>query len=78
VCFVGVFQTADEASGAAVLTAMQSWAANAPVTSLAAATSLGATRVQLRACDPGAAEVSPPNSGVVDALIDRQQLRLAN
>ena len=54
VCFVGVFQTSDEAAGAAVLTALQSWAANAPVSTQAVATSLGATRVELQACDPGA------------------------
>ncbi len=78
VCFVGVFQTSDEAAGAAVLTALQSWAANAPVSTQAVATSLGATRVELQACDPGPGEQSTPNAGVVDALIDRQQLRLTN
>ncbi len=78
VCFIGVFQSSDDVGGAAVLAAMQSWVANSPVTAQAVATSLGATRVQLQACDPGAADPTAPNAGVVDGLIDRQQLRLTN
>jgi hypothetical protein len=77
VCFIAVFETPDELTGGAVLAAMQSWAVSSPVSAQAVATSLGATRVQLQACDPGVVE-SAPNIGVVDALIDRQQLRLTN
>ena len=77
-CFVAVFETADEAGGNSVFASLLTWAANSPPTSQAVATSLGSTRVQLDACDPGADAASPPNAGVVDSLIDRQQRRLTN
>jgi len=77
-CFVAVFDTVDEAGGGNVLASLTTWAANAPATSQAVATSVGATRVQLEACDPGVDAATTPNPGVVDALIDRQQLRLTN
>ena len=77
-CFIAVFETADEAAGNSVFASMLTWAANAPVASQAVATSVGPTRVQLEACDPGAEASPPPNAGVVDDLLDRQQLRLTN
>ncbi len=78
VCFVSVFETADEAAGSSVFAAMLSWAANSPAGAQAIATQLSPTRVQLEGCDPGADAGLAPNAGVVDALIDRQQLRLTN
>lgn len=77
-CFIAVFETADEAAGNSVFASMLTWAANAPVASQAVATSVGPNRVQLEACDPGAEASPPPNAGVVDDLLDRQQLRLTN
>jgi hypothetical protein len=77
-CFVAVFDTVDEAGAGNVLASLTTWAANAPATSQAVATSVAATRVQLEACDPGVDAATAPNPGVVDALIDRQQLRLTN
>ena len=77
-CFIAVFETADEAAGNSVFASILTWAANAPVASQAVATSVGPTRVQLEACDPGAEASPPPNAGVVDDLLDRQQLRLTN
>ena len=77
-CFLAVFETADEAAGSNVFASMLTWAANAPVASQAVATSVGPTRVQLEACDPGVEASPPPNAGVVDDLLDRQQLRLTN
>lgn len=77
-CFVAVFDTADEAGGNSVFASLLTWAANAPAASQALATSVGPTRVQLDACDPGADAAMPANAGVVDALIDRQQRRLTN
>jgi hypothetical protein len=78
VCFAAVFQTSSADNGGAVFAAMLTWAASAPVASQATATSLGPTRVQLEACDPGAGAGAQANAGVVDALIDRQQARLTN
>ncbi|MDW3216120.1 MAG: hypothetical protein R8G01_19135 [Ilumatobacteraceae bacterium] len=77
-CFVAVFDTVDEAAGNSVFASLLTWAANAPAASQALATSVGPTRVQLDACDPGAEAASPANAGTVDALIDRQQRRLTN
>jgi hypothetical protein len=77
-CFIAVFETADEAAGNTVFASLLTWAANAPVASGAVATSVGPTRVQLEACDPGV-EASPlPNAGVVESLIERQEQRLTN
>ncbi len=78
VCVIAVFQTADDASGSSVFTSMLAWTAGAPPASQAVATQLSSTRVQLEVCDPGVDGGSAPNIGVVDALIDRQQLRLTN
>jgi hypothetical protein len=73
-----VFQTSTEEAGAEVFASMLSWAASAPAASQAVVSQLSPTRVQLDVCDPGAEGGTPPNIGVVDALIDRQQLRLTN
>ena len=78
VCVVAVFQTADDPSGANVLAAMTTWAVNAPPGTNAVATSLTSTRIQLETCDPGTDAGFTPNAGAVDALLDRQQLRLTN
>jgi hypothetical protein len=76
-CFVGVFDTRDEASHGALFAALQSWVASAPAASQAAVVSLDATRLQLEACDPGAERGLAPNPGVVASLIERQRQRLA-
>lgn len=78
VCVIGVFETANDADGSAVFAAMLTWVAAAPPASLAVATQLGPVRVQIEACDPGIENGVAANPGVVDALIDRQQIRLTN
>jgi hypothetical protein len=78
VCVAGVFQTASAADGSAVFAAMLTWAAQSPPAAQATATTLGPTRISIEACDPGPDGGLAGNPGVVDALIDRQQARLAN
>jgi hypothetical protein len=75
-CFVALLQTATEADGSSMFSAMQLWALRAPAGSQAAATLVAPTRVQLEACDPGAGVTIASGAGTVDSLIDRQILRL--
>lgn len=77
-CAIGVFETATEVDGGSVFSSMLIWAAAAPPASQAVATQIGPTRVQIEACDPGVTGGVAGNPGVVDDLIDRQQLRLTN
>jgi hypothetical protein len=76
-CFLGVFETDDEADGAQVLSSMSEWVAAAPDGAQAAASQLGPTRVQLEACDPGPSATGATEMGVVDALLTRQVVRLS-
>jgi hypothetical protein len=78
ICVVGVFETVSAADAAFVLSAMQTWVGASPAAAQASATSVGETRVQLRTCDPGAEASTAPLPGAVDALINRQLLRLAS
>ena len=76
-CAVGVFQSANEADGAFLLGAMQTWAATAPSAAQVTVTALGTSRVQLVTCDPGAESATVPDPSTVDGLIQRQLARLA-
>jgi hypothetical protein len=76
-CFLGVFQTASAPEGTQVLAAMLGWVREAPVSSQAFATQLGAMRIQLEACDAGSSATGPIEVSAVDALITRQIDRLA-
>ena len=71
-CFVAVFETANEAGGTSLFSALQLWAQRAPVESQALATQLDPAKVQLEACDPGVGAVInvDPETGV--RLVDRQ------
>jgi hypothetical protein len=77
ICAVAVFETTNAADGAAVLAAMQTWAAASPPGAQATVTQLGETRTQLTSCDPGASAATVPQPGTVDAVINRQLTRLA-
>ena len=75
-CFVAVLQTATEANGASLFSAMQLWALRVPVGSHALTTRLGPARVQLEACDPGAGTLITTSTDTVDGLIAQQSERL--
>lgn len=76
-CFVAVFQTSNELSATSLASSLSSWAALAPANSQASVTSVGANRVQLEACDPGAELSVLPAPDSVDAMIANQLARLA-
>lgn len=76
-CFLAVFQTDSEASGAAMLANLTSWSASAPVGAQAVATQLGPDRVQLEACDPGPDGAPAAVASPVDLVLQRQLDRLA-
>lgn len=76
-CFIAVFQTDSEASGAAMLSNLTTWSASAPVGAQAVATQLGPDRVQLEACDPGPDGAPVSVARPVDLVLQRQLDRLA-
>ena len=77
ICAIAVFETTNPADTATVLAAMQTWVAAGPAEAQSTAAQLGDTRVQLTACDPGAAAATAPQPGNIDAVINRQLTRLA-
>jgi hypothetical protein len=74
-CFVAVFQTANEADGASLFSAMQLWAQRAAVESQALATQLEPSKVHLEACDPGAGAVINVDPETGGRLVARQSDR---
>ena len=76
-CVSGVFETANDVDGGAVLIALQQWAVAAPPTSQVMVSAVTTTRVQLVTCDPGAEALSTLDPSSADALVQRQLGRLA-
>jgi hypothetical protein len=77
-CFIAVFQTPSEVRAASLTTNLTNWVNAAPPASQASVAQLGASRVQLEACDPGPeSNAAPDVTAAVDALVDRQLGRLA-
>jgi hypothetical protein len=77
-CFIAVFQTSTEATGASLLADLTAWASGAGAGTQAAASQLGPNRVQVEACDPGATATTAPSAGAVDLVIRRQLDRLVD
>lgn len=75
-CVSGVFEAGNPDQAAVLLSAMTTWVTGAPVGS-ASTTALSETRVQLIACDPGAAAAVTAPIEAASALVDRQLVRLA-
>jgi hypothetical protein len=75
-CVSGVFEAGNPDQAAVLLAAMTTWVTNAPMGS-ASTTALSDTRIQLIACDPGAADAVTAPVDAAAALVDRQLVRLA-
>ncbi len=75
-CVSGVFEVGSPDQANVLLSAMTTWVAGAPM-GTASASALSETRVQLIACDPGAAAAVNAPIEAAAALVDRQLIRLA-
>ena len=71
-CFAAVFQFADPATAQTGVDGVAAWVAALPAGSLAVATPLDFTTVQVVGCDPGTEEQIVVDASWVDTVIDGQ------